>query len=80
VVALAWVLEPRGQVWLRRLQTFLSELLTVLERCQELVLPAEAKSLLLDMDRATIDEQLGPTRLEIHPGLSACPTVRGEEK
>jgi hypothetical protein len=79
-VALEWVWEICGRVCSRRLQPFLPELLTMLERCQELVLPAHVKSLRLDMSRATIHRGLGPARFDVHPGLSTCPPVPGEDK
>lgn len=70
VTALEQVWEICGRICSRRLKPFLPEILTVLERCQELALPAEVKALLLGMSRATIDRCLGPARFESHHGLS----------
>lgn len=70
VAALERVWEICGRICSRRLQPFLPEMLTVLERCQELILPAQVKSLLLDMSRATIDRCLGPARFDAPHGLS----------
>jgi len=70
VVVLEQVWEICGRICSRRLKPFLPEILTVLERCQELVLNEEVKRLLLSMSRATIDRCLGPARFEAHHGLS----------
>lgn len=70
VVALEQVWEICGRICSRRLQPFLPEMLTVLERCQEVVLPIEVKTLLLGMSRATIDRCLHSARFEGHHGLS----------
>jgi hypothetical protein len=71
VVALEQIWEVCGRICSKRLQPFLPEMVKVLERCGELQLPAETKSLLLQMSSATIDRCLGPARFE-HPvrGLS----------
>jgi len=70
VAALEQLWEICGRICSRRLQPFLPELLTVLERCQEVVLPPEVKTLLLSMSRATIDRCLHSARFESHRGLS----------
>jgi hypothetical protein len=70
VAALEQLWEISGRICSRRLQPFLPELLTVLERCQEVVLPPEVKTLLLSMSRATIDRCLHAARFESHHGLS----------
>jgi hypothetical protein len=70
VAALEQIWEICGRICSRRLQPFLPELLTVLERCQEVVLPIEVKTLLLSMSRATIDRCLHSARFERHHGLS----------
>lgn len=70
VAALEQLWEICGRICSRRLQPFLPELLTVLERCQEVVLPPEVKTLLLGMSRATIDRCLRPARFEGPHGLS----------
>jgi hypothetical protein len=71
VVALEQIWEVCGRICSKRLQPFLPEMVKVLERCRELQLPAETKSLLLQMSSASIDRCLGPARFE-HPshGLS----------
>jgi Integrase core domain len=71
VVALEQIWEVCGRICSKRLQPFLPEMVKVLERCGELQLPAETKSLLLKMSSATMDRCLGPLRFE-HPshGLS----------
>jgi len=70
VAALEQLWEICGRICSRRLQPFLPELLTVLERCQEVILPPEVKTLLLRMSRATIDRCLHSARFESHHGLS----------
>jgi hypothetical protein len=63
--------EIYGRICSKRLQPFLPEGITVLERWHEISLPAEIKQLLLSMSRATIDRCLKKARF-IHPqhGLS----------
>lgn len=51
-----------GRICSKRLQPFLPEAVTVLERCKELVLPEEIKTLLLGMSSATIDRCLKKAR------------------
>lgn len=59
-----------GRICSRRLQPFLPEMVTVLERCQELTLSEETKSSLRSMSRSTIDRCLHGTRFEKPKGLS----------
>ena len=54
----------------KRLQPFLPEMVTVLERCEELVLDAETRTLLLQMSAATIDRKLQPYRQQQGRGVS----------
>jgi hypothetical protein len=71
VVALEQIWEVCGRICSKRLQPFLPEMVKVLERCGELQLPEQTKTLLLQMSRSTIDRCLSPVRFE-HPqhGLS----------
>jgi hypothetical protein len=71
VDVLEQVWEIYGRICSKRLHPFLSEGVTVLERCHELSLPLEVKQLLLSMSRATIDRCLKKARFT-HPqhGLS----------
>ena len=63
--------EICGRICSKRLQPFLPELVTVLERCHELSLSVETKTLLLAMSRATIDRCLKKARFTSPPrGLS----------
>jgi len=62
VLALERVWEICGRICSKRLQPFLPEMVTVLERCGELCLPQETKTLLLGMSRATIDRCLKRAR------------------
>ena len=64
VVVLTRIWEICGRVCSKRLKPFLPEIVTVLERHQELSLSAEVKSQLLRMSRATIDRCLQPARFE----------------
>jgi hypothetical protein len=54
----------------KRLQPFIPEMVTVLERHDELVLDPETKALLLRMSAATIDRRLAPFRQQRSRGLS----------
>ena len=71
VQALEQIWEIYGRICSKRLQPFLPEAVTVLERCHELILPEEIKALLLEMSRSTIDRCLKKARFT-HPqhGLS----------
>jgi hypothetical protein len=62
--------EVYGRICSKRLHPFLPESVKVLERCGELSLAAETKTLLLSMSRATIDRVLQPVRLKTRHGLS----------
>lgn len=70
VVALEQIWNICGRICSRRLHPFLPEMVRVLERCQELILSEEIKSLLLGMSRATIDRCLHNVRFEKQHGLS----------
>ena len=70
VQVLIWVWEICGRICSKRLKPFLPEIVSVLERQNELHLTAETKTLLLSMSRATIDRRLGPARFEHPHGLS----------
>jgi hypothetical protein len=62
VQALEQIWEIYGCICSKRLHPFLSEGITILERCRELTLSAEVKGLLLSMSRATIDRCLKRVR------------------
>lgn len=62
VQALEQVWEICGRICSKRLQPFLPEMVSVLERCHELDLSAETKSLLLAMSCSTIDRCLKKAR------------------
>ena len=64
VTVLTQIWEICGRICSKRLKPFLPEIVTVLERHQELSLSAETKSQLLRMSRATIDRCLQPARFE----------------
>lgn len=70
VVALVRIWEICGRICSKRLKPFLPEIVAVLERQEELILPVQVKSLLLRMSRATIDRCLKPARFEKQHGLS----------
>ncbi|HVN53747.1 MAG TPA: transposase family protein, partial [Anaerolineaceae bacterium] len=71
VQVLEQVWEICGRICSKRLQPFLPEIVSVLERCGELRMSPETKTLLLGMSRATIDRCLQPARFLPHPhGLS----------
>jgi hypothetical protein len=60
--ALTQIWEISGRLCSRRLHPFLPEILDILERHRELILPADTKALLLSVSRATIDRLLKPAR------------------
>jgi len=64
VRVLTHIWEICGRICSKRLRPYLAEIVTVLERQQELLLPEEVKSQLLRMSRATIDRCLKPARFE----------------
>lgn len=71
VTALTCIWEICGRICSKRLKPYLPEIVTVLERHQELLLPEQVKAQLLRMSRATIDRCLKPARFEEKPhGLS----------
>jgi len=70
VAALVRIWEICGRICSKRLKPFLPEIVAVLERQEELILPVQIKSLLLQMSRATIDRCLKPARFEKQHGLS----------
>lgn len=71
VTVLTQIWEICGRICSKRLKPFLPEIVTILERHQELSLSAETKSQLLRMSRATIDRCLQPARFEVkRQGLS----------
>jgi hypothetical protein len=70
VQALVQVWEICGRICSKRLHPFLPEIVTVLERHNELQLRSETKALLLQMSRSTIDRCLQPVRFERRRGLS----------
>ena len=70
VRGLIQVWEICGRICSKRLHPFLPEIVTVLERHDELQLSSETKALLLQMSRSTIDRCLQPARFEQRRGLS----------
>lgn len=70
VQALTRIWEICGRICSKRLKPFLAEIVSVLERQNELHLSVETKALLLKMSCATIDRCLGPARFEHPHGLS----------
>lgn len=70
VKVLEQIWEICGRICSRRLKPFLSEIVEVLERHQELHISDETKVLLLSMSRATIDRCLKGARFEKRRGLS----------
>lgn len=70
VAALTRIWEICGRICSKRLQPFLPEMVSVLERCEEMQLTPDVKELLLSMSRSTIDRCLQPARFEQRKGLS----------
>lgn len=70
VQALIQVWEICGRICSKRLHPFLPEIVTVLERHDEMHLKSEVKALLLQMSRSTIDRCLQPERFEHRRRLS----------
>lgn len=62
VHVLEQIWEICGRICSKRLQPFLPEMVVVLERCHEMHLSEETKTLLLGMSRATIDRCLKKVR------------------
>ncbi|MGV8025232.1 MAG: hypothetical protein AB2L18_01590 [Anaerolineaceae bacterium] len=71
VVALEQIWEIYGRICSKRLHPFLSEVVRILEHCQEIRLYPEIKQLLLSMSQSTIDRCLRPVRFKMSHGLSA---------
>ncbi len=70
VVVLTRIWEVCGRICSKRLHPFIPEMVTVLERHNEIELSEETRDLLLKMSRATIDRCLQPARFEPRKGLS----------
>ena len=70
VRALAEIWRICGYICGKRLQPFIPEIVTVLERHNELVLDPETSALLLQMSASTIDRRLAPFRQQRGRGLS----------
>jgi len=70
VQALEQVWEIYGHICSKRLQPFLPEAIRILERCQEIQLSKDTKTLLLKISSASIDRCLRPVRIKSRHGLS----------
>jgi hypothetical protein len=70
VQALEQIWEIYGRICSKRLQPFLPEGIRVLERCQEIELSEETKTLLLQISSASMDRCLRPIRIQTRHGLS----------
>lgn len=70
VQALATIWEICGRICSKRLKPFIPEIITILERHNELILDDNIKAQLLKISRATIDRCLKPARFEHRKGLS----------
>ena len=70
VQALEQIWEIYGRICSKRLRPFLPEAIKVLERCQEIELSADTKSLLLKISSASIDRCLRSVRIQSPHGLS----------
>jgi hypothetical protein len=70
VPALEQIWEIYGRICSKRLHPYLPEGIKVLERCGELQLASETKSLLLQMSRSSIDRCLAPVRFHQPHGRS----------
>ena len=68
--ALEQLWEIYGRICSKRLQPFLPEGIRVLERCQEIELSEETKTLLLKISSASIDRCLRAVRIKTPHGLS----------
>ncbi len=64
VIVLKQIWEILGRICSKRLKPFLPEMVEVLERCQEIEMTPETKTLLLKMSCSTIDRCLRPVRFE----------------
>jgi hypothetical protein len=70
VQALEQIWEIYGRVCSKRLRPYLPEAIKVLERCKEIELSAQTKTLLLKISSASIDRRLRPARIQSPHGLS----------
>src|SRR5512139_2113951 len=70
VTVLEQIWEIYGRIGAKRLHPYLPEGIKVLERCGELQLAPETKSLLLQMSRSSIDRCLAPVRFQQPHGHS----------
>jgi len=70
VQVLTRIWEICDRICSKRLKPFLPEIITILERHQEISLTTELKAMLLRMSRSTIDRCLKPARFEQRHGLS----------
>jgi len=70
VEALEKIWEIYGRICSKRLRPFLPEAIKVLERCKEIQLSEETKTLLLKISSASIDRCLRPVRIKSPHGLS----------
>lgn len=70
VQVLTRIWEICGRICSKRLKPFLPEIVTVLERHNELILAPETKRLLLTMSKSTMDRCLKPARFEARRGLA----------
>jgi len=68
------IIEPLEKIWAvsnflcgKRLEPFIPELLSSLQRHQEITLTQEEEALLLSISSATIDRLLGPARVDLNP-------------
>ena len=64
VTVLKQIWEILGRICSKRLKPFLPEMVEVLERCKEIEMTPETKTLLLKMSCSTIDRCLRPVRFE----------------
>jgi hypothetical protein len=70
VAVLEQIWEIYGRICSKRLHPYLPEGIKVLERCGELQLAPETRSLLLQMSRSSIDRCLAPVRFQQSHGRS----------
>lgn len=70
IEALISIWEICGRICSKRLKPFMAEIITILERHDEMHLDEPIKAQLLKMSRATIDRSLKPARFEHRKGLS----------
>ena len=63
VIVLEQIWEILGRICSKRLKPFLPEIVEVLERCEEIEMTDETKTLLLKMSCSTIDRCLRPVRI-----------------